>query len=580
MQRPPAVRLALSAAVIVALASPVLAEQSPAGLWQADGFGAVIDFHVEPADARGMHSVVGVVHAPAGMQCHGRESPAILRLCERAEKDGPFVILGAFENRSASPLVGDFRGAFEVPELVDDLPLRLVMVGDSIARLEHSVTAGGADVALSVSARLVDPKPTPDARWAAGNWVAAFETVRIEAAIAATPPVGLDGTIAVHTVRGGLQRSTSNMVDNFGKLAEDHQSFAMRFEAALGQTGLFFEGPLATGPEYTAIFQESVLRLLPFEGVGLVAQFRELDRTTFSPPFLMLALDGPLTPVAPPGTTSSAVDPAPAPAKVDPAAAGHPWGEILGEWRIVSVHSGSTMAGMRELGGFLPGTVSVVADGAAARIDIEWQGPDRRGESVRLDYPGADAERIIGLLPRLGAMPGLGTITEWLGGDRFSIFGLGVDEGFMTVGDRAVMVLELDGYPAPLFMLSSFGSVEYAAIVLLENVSRPTARGPVTADPPERPRDPPQGGRPPAAGDGVLALLDATGSGDPCAALMGFERALWAGAADGSVDLRQLRAMSIFMYPLGVADMGLVNQAHCQSVLAMLRAEAQRLSAR
>ncbi len=91
-----------------------------------------------------------------------------------------------------------------------------------------------------------------------------------------------------------------------------------------------------------------------------------------------------------------------------------------------------------------------------------------------------------------------------------------------------------------------------------------------------------QGGRlpdsgPPQTPTGAAALVWAADLGRPCAALMALDDALWAGAADGTVALSDLRALAVILYAAGVRPTGLSNDAACRTVLVQLQAEtAQR----
>ncbi len=284
----------LSVFCLPALGATAQAEDAAQGVWRVDGFGFTFDYVVEPARTTGgPHEVTGVVRMGAsGAAC----PPALIRLCEKAEKDGPFVLWGQITPVQQNNDAEIFSMRVNYAGGGDPIVFDMAQFERGDAHLSYTVPDTGS---VGATALYQNNDLSRPARWAEGNWTAELDGVRVEAALASTGDTALDGTLAVHP--GGYGMVSSAILDNWRQVIADYYPFAMRVDAQRAAFGLHFPGRAETGPEYTQIGQSADISFIPFEGIGLVTRLYNPNfGADWSEPFLMVPMDGPLTPVPPP----------------------------------------------------------------------------------------------------------------------------------------------------------------------------------------------------------------------------------------------------------------------------------------
>lgn len=460
-------------------------EKSPVGRWVADGYGFVIDFYVEPSSGSS-YPVIGLVHGPVGGQviCPQNMPVLVERICEKVDKDGPFAIEGELSLASEpGQFVALYEGAFRSDWLGQDFPVRLAFFANELGRLQHLGTRRGRELPTSVEVTRTDEKPSPAAEWAEGNWQADFGSLRLEAAISADGPGSINGTLQAIPVQSGSHTLFNfPMLSNFHKVAETFYPFAMRMNAQLSGAGSLYEGTAATSADYTEIGQTARIRMLPFDGIAIVARIENLDGATFSPVFALTPLDGPLTPVPPPSGSQTAGEGETGPASAATASRGP-----AGEWRMV----GQPHYGVPHLRVWRP---EDPANGWAlipSTIEIE-----SNGNRFTAAQPGwtfdseqqANKANLQAFLANTIPATGGGSLDEWIGSPDdwlYSRHRTGGEDGellFLISGDRALLLSSF-GFRGLLdiFMLGSVPQNMFVAA--FERTASPDAAGSAGAAP-------------------------------------------------------------------------------------------------
>lgn len=563
------------------------------GLWTIDGTGMIFDIVVEPGASANAYPIYVVASRPQDGQvnCGADIGAVIERLCEIVDKDGPVLLWGDVSRVDSGhldntiPAAGAQFSGHLTSEPFGEAGVQVgfaIRSGDPYGTLTLSNYAAstGPTQTVRLPVRKLEEKFTPSSDWADGNWRAEFRGLDVEAALSAEGPLAVGGT--VQFVPGvGTHGIFSGKLGNFVRVVEDFGPFHMTIAAELGQVEAFFEGYGETDrAAYTAIYQDARYWLMPLENDVMIVRLDDYDGNP-DIPFLMQR-SGPISPLATiPSRQAGTVDGGEANWDT-PTAYTH-----VGDWAI-------RRSAVVSLEGGLAGTdlTGIVSMTSPERGSVRLTGAaGGGGMDVMSEYASDSRNVYLEVADRFGALGGQSP-TQWLGGgfhwyvgsSEISEIGVyGFSYLMMAGEDRAVLI------KAQWDWMQGGGAQDYrsldpqhpdpvaARIYYLERVGgqRLDADGnPVPAT----------GGH--GTGLGIPPSLPITGAAglvwgadmsDPCPALMGLEDALWAGAADGSVALDDLRALTQLLYAAGVRNTGMANQAECRNILVMLQAEmAQR----
>lgn len=555
------------------------------GLWTIDGTGMIFDIVVEPGASANAYPIYVVASRPQDGQvnCGADIGAVIERLCEIVDKDGPVLLWGDVSRVDSGhldntiPAAGAQFSGHLTSEPFGEAGVQVgfaIRSGDPYGTLTLSNYAAstGPTQTVRLPVRKLDEKFTPSSGWADGNWRAEFRGLDVEAALSAEGPLSVGGT--VQFVPGvGTQGIFSGKLGNFVRVVEDFGPFHMTIAAELGQVEAFFEGYGETDRAvYTAIYQDARYWLLPLENDVMIVRLDDYDGNPDSP--FLLQRSGPITPLATLPRTTPQPRPQTSGTQVAP--------EICsaeGTWQ--AGHGGTYFLFLDEDAGLLPLEL-VVAEGLIATITM----PGRTHTNTAFTENTGFGTAVLRIADALGSLSGL-TASAWFGsvGEHVhTIAAHNINDNpsliFVAGCERGVLLTNGAG-PDVAGDLMTFGPVPRGTqLYFLERTSIASGLGGGAGHTGQDGSafSGSQLGEPASiTGAGAAALVLGADMSDPCPALMGLEDALWAGAADGSVVLDDLRALTQLLYAAGVRNTGMANEAECRNILVMLQAEmAQR----
>jgi len=581
------------------LSAPAVAQRlDPVGQWRIAGFGMPVNLFVEPAAEGETYPAYAVFLAPpSGTDCVDN---TVLRfaLCGDVSRLGPQVIRSEFVFESGglfgAPTV--YVATFEYASAFASVRLSIApgSARNSLIWLDRT---NGSQIAYTEIAVRDSDKPSPSASWAEGNWVADLGALRLEASFSPAGPGQLTGSVSVFdTGSRDFSRVPGNVAANWHRVAGEFYPFIMTGSAALGGTGAFYGGQIVTPSEYDEIIQDGVMRLLPLAAGVIVAEFSyvgnagPLDQPFDAAPVVFVPLDGARSPVPPPPAPSTGLSGDPGTAVSGDEQAGDDGSaqptqvlaqSLAGRWEsgpsaLIVGEAVSTPTPLTYL-------ITVPHDQTKLLIEIDGYPDDRALVVQNLESALRYAE-VLGPLTLNGQ-----SVSQWLGGPPalgFSSYEHTPPHMLLARGDRGVLIMATP-QADPVNHIAAFGSIPGGRIAFVTRVSGgPTAPptqegGPQLIDPPPPPPQLIEPLEDPRSGDSeiVVTVLDGAAGlvwnanlSAPCVALAKIENGLWAGAADGSVTLNELRALTRIIYAAGV-NADTADDRECLNIIVMLQAE-------